>query len=292
MHTTVLGVVVPASVALIIAAFAWRRTRFAGIAGAIENGALGGLLGTFAYDLVRVPFHLSGKRVFAPVSAYGIWITDAAASSRFTEVAGWTYHFANGVSFGIMYALLMSERSWMWGVAWGLMLETIMLASPLAGIFSLSANYDAIAIAYAGHVAWGVPVGVLAQYHRDTREYLAKIPGMLKWSSLALAAAALVAPLFFPASIAHDKAVKRGELERDGDLLRPHWLRIRRGERIRIVNSAPDSAWIRIHEKDERIPSSQMREFQFDESGVHQVFVETTRRSRSSFVIVEPVEER
>ena len=77
-------------------------------------GAFAGLIGTFGYDLVRIPFMLMGSRIFVPINMYGMWISDSTISSEFTDTVGWLYHFSNGITFGIMYTLFMKGRSFWW----------------------------------------------------------------------------------------------------------------------------------------------------------------------------------
>ena len=60
-----------------------------GSALALTAGVVGGLLGTIGYDLFRVPFALSGLRVFAPIESYGVLLLGADTSSPLTDLAGW-----------------------------------------------------------------------------------------------------------------------------------------------------------------------------------------------------------
>ncbi len=67
MRTATLAAVVPCSLAL-FGVWAWgRRGPPGGIADRLAVGFVGGVLGTATYDLVRVPFHLAGQRIFAPI---------------------------------------------------------------------------------------------------------------------------------------------------------------------------------------------------------------------------------
>lgn len=51
----------------LIGAWIWgRRSGRESVATALAIGFAGGLLGTVGYDLIRVPMHLAGQRVFAP----------------------------------------------------------------------------------------------------------------------------------------------------------------------------------------------------------------------------------
>jgi hypothetical protein len=126
---------------------------------AITAGVVGGLLGTLGYDVFRIPFHAIGYRLLAPIDSYGVLLLDAPSSSALTGFAGWTYHFANGLGFGIAYAVVALGRRWYWGVAWAMVLETATIATPFAGTYAIAGKWHIIAIAYAAHVAYGVPLG-------------------------------------------------------------------------------------------------------------------------------------
>ncbi|MFE5587363.1 hypothetical protein [Kitasatospora sp. NPDC056531] len=137
-----------------------RRPRLGRLHRALVVGTVGGLIGTVGYDLVRVPFVLAGVRLFAPIDTYGVLALGAASSDPRTGLLGWAFHFSNGIGFGISYAVLASGRRWQWGLAWGLMIETLAVASPVAGVYALR-GAGLIAIAYAGHLAYGAPLGLL-----------------------------------------------------------------------------------------------------------------------------------
>jgi hypothetical protein len=128
----------------------------------IRVGAVAGVLGVVAYDVVRIPFALVGQRVFAPIETYGILIAGASSSSPLTSTLGWLYHLSNGVTFGIAYAALAARRPLLWGVAWALLLETVAVLSPFADRYGLSGQVVPIVIAYLAHVFYGWPLGRMA----------------------------------------------------------------------------------------------------------------------------------
>jgi hypothetical protein len=293
MPVGALWVALPCSAAL-VAVWLWAaRSGRRPLADALAIGFAGGLLGTLAYDVVRVPFHLAGQRIFAPISAYGVWIADAAASSRFTEVVGWAYHFSNGITFGVMYTIWVRGRHWGWAILWGLTLETIALASPFAEIFHLSGNYRAIGIAYLGHVAYGLPLGVLAQRWEATRDYLAALPGSVKWTAALMAAVALAGPLVTPELARRDARAVAGEFRVEGSGLNPDWLRLDKGGAVRVLNPEPARATVVVRQTGQAlsVEGGGRAEVTFDQPGVYQLFVQSAARTRSSFVIVEPVEQ-
>lgn len=130
---------------------------------AIVAGSLGGLIGTIGYDVFRIPFILGGLRLFAPIDSYGVLLTNAHASSGLTDFAGWTYHFTNGIMFGIAFAVVALGRKWPWAVLWGLVLETATIVTPFIDSYNLRGKWNLIVIAYLAHVAYGVPLGLVTQ---------------------------------------------------------------------------------------------------------------------------------
>jgi hypothetical protein len=294
MQRTSIFVALPAGVAL-VAIWWWNsKTRERKIADALEIGVVGGMLGTIAYDIARLPFALAGWRVFATISAFGIWLANAPASSRYTEVLGWSYHYVNGITFGIMYALFMANRHWAWAVLWGCLLETIALSSPFGPIFNLTGNYPAIAIAYFGHVGYGIPLGIVVEHWSKSIEIIATTPPVLRWTIAAIVAAALVGPIASSEQQGRDLARTADTFDVDGNLLNPGWLRIERGKQVVVRNhgTVPVSIEVKQSHIDANLPIGASMPLKFEKPGIYQVFVKTDARSHSSFVIVEPVEDR
>jgi hypothetical protein len=293
MQAVTLAVALPCCVVLagiwIWAARSGKAELFAGL----TIGFAGGFFGTVAYDVIRLPFHVAGQRVFAPIDAFGIWLADADTSSRFTEVIGWTYHYWNGIAFGLMYALFMRNRHWGWAIVWAFLLETIAVLSPFGRIFSLSGNYYAIGIAYLGHVAYGVPLGWLVYSWEKPHSYLTAQPFWMKWMIAIVVLVAVVGPLISGEKIRQDARTHKGAFRVSGSRLNPEWLRIERGGQIHVFNPEGESVSVRVKQTNvgAQIPAGRKEAFSFPGPGIYQLFVETGRRSQSSFVIVEPVEE-
>ena len=294
MRPVTLDALLPASLALVgIRVWASRSGRQY-LATALAIGCVAGLAASLAYDLARVPFHMMGQRIFAPISAYGVWIAESGRSSRFTESIGWAYHLSNGLTFAIMYALFMRHRHWAWAVLWACLLETLAILCPFGRIFSVRGNYPTVAIAYLGHVAYGIPLGLMVQKWDATRRYLAGVPPLLGWLVVLIAAAGILGPMVSPDWIAQDSRAADGEFRVEGIRLNPDWLRIGRGESIRITNGESGNVSIVVKGRPGAVAveSGAKRLVEFDRPGIYQVYVQTIRRSRSSFVIVEPVEAR
>lgn len=286
------GALFLACLPVLLLSYLWARRHDLESARALRLGCWGGLIGTIGYDVVRIPFHLSGFRVFAPIQAYGVWLLDADRSSAITDATGWAYHFSNGISFGVMYALWMGGRHWCWGILWGLTLEAIVLSTPFAGIFSLQGNYPGIAIAYAAHLAYGFPLGTIVYRWQDfDRRFSSLPPAMLAWGAILLAAFTFGS---IPGERPRDARSKAGQLQVDGSRLNPTWVRLPAVGTASFVNEGEQSVTLVFPGQNQQLelPARSTTTRNFDKTGIYQCFIKTDRRSISSFVMVEPVEAR
>lgn len=289
MPTALLYLYLPGIVFLLGVWWRGAEARYSPLREALAIGILAGLVATLAYDLARVPFLIFGQRVFMTINTYGVWISDAVQSSRFTDLIGWSYHFSNGIAFGILYALFMRGRHWGWAVLYACLLETIALSSPFRTIFSLSGNWQAIGILYLGHVFYGIPLGLICQHWEASRGWLNETTRPVKWGLVGLFGLALVHPVLVPDNVARDGRRSPGALTVEGRELNPDFVRIRTGGQIAVRNPSGVAASILVKNRGERVAvaAGGSASLRFPEPGIYQVLVETTRRSRSSFVIVE-----
>ena len=290
MSVTVPWAVLPACLGL--AAFWWLafRVNLHDIGVTLGIGIFGGLLSTFAYDLARLPFHLSGYLVFATNSTYGMWITGADAHSRATEIIGWLYHFSNGMAFALMYALFMRGRHWIWAVLYAFGLESIAVFSHFGQVFALAGNYGMISIAYLAHIAYGLPIGIMVYRWSASAQWMARRK-LLIGTIYALFFAAFLVPLTIPAKIERDRAVEPGAfLVRDTSLI-PYMRRIERGETLSFVNRGASDATVRIVSTGARhiVPAGGTTAISFPAAGIFQILVETDGPTHSSFVLAEPI---
>ena len=208
----------------------WPETR-----SAILAGALGGALGTVAYDLVRVPFvYLLGLQLLAPIDSYGVLLTGASTSSGLTMFAGWMYHFTNGIGFGIAYAVVASRRSWRWGIVWALFLESVAVFSPFAARYGLVSDgaiaWLPIALAYGAHLPYGAIVGVFGQRAPEvavTARGWVRAPVLVAIVAIGMVIAVLTRPLVPDADWDRGTAVAEGPSAVIlGGSLVPAWLRV------------------------------------------------------------------
>lgn len=214
----------------------------------IRVGAIGGLVGTLGYDLFRIPFAVAGQRLFAPIDSYGVLIADAAASSGMTATLGWLYHFSNGITFGIAYAVLAARRPWIWGVVWGLLLESVAVFSPFAVRYGIAGHVVPILTAYAAHVCYGYPLGRMVQ-RLDAVDAT-----LMRWGRRSVAVILVIAcvlvlgwqrpwaqtPTQAGAAAASTPSQPAAVVRRDR--FEPEWLRVRTGGCV-LIDNRSDQAY-------------------------------------------------
>ena len=221
---------VPASVLLAVVAvrLARRPDRDPYLRRALVAGAVGGLLGTLGYDVFRIPFVVGGLRLFAPIDSYGVLLLDAAGSSATSGFAGWSYHFANGIGFGIAYAAVALGRKWPFAVLWGLVLETATILTPFADSYAIAGEWDLIAIAYAAHLAYGIPLGIIVQRAVGWQELRRPLP-VPAWALLTATAIGLAAWLQPTGEV-----MRSAEITITDGRFSPEWVRVAPGTCARI----------------------------------------------------------
>lgn len=128
-------------------------------------GLVGGFLATLAYDGTRALLQVSrivDYNGFKAINIFGSWISGQPETTFEAALAGWIYHFWNGISFGIFYALIFGRRPWPYGVAYGALMEAGML-----GLFPLflrvTNRVDFIALSVIGHLVYGAVLGRIVQ---------------------------------------------------------------------------------------------------------------------------------
>ena len=284
-------VTVPALV-LLAMAIGWltRGGRRPDLAVLVSTGLVGGLLGTIGYDLVRVPFALGGLRLLAPIDSYGLLIAGAEGSDGWTGLAGWAFHFTNGICFGIAFAVMAPRRNvvW-WAVAWAMVLETATIATPFFERYGLAGKPWLVVIAYGAHVAYGVPLGLLCRDPASTYRKLGEIVPRAALVSLAVTALALVAwhrPWTTPADIRDGEAVAPGPsaVVRDSDFS-PLWLRVAEGSCVQLRND--DDERHSIDKPKTVLEPGAVTEVCIDGDGVHRLKIDGEARS-GGFVLVDP----
>src|SRR5262249_34448175 len=130
----------------------------------ILEGLWAGALATVVYDVVRIPIVHAGVPVFKAISYFGTVFLNQERPTLASEVVGWAYHLSNGVSFGLMYTAIAQRRRVWTAVAWGMLLEVMMLLTPYAEIFGYQRDARFLAITLSSHAAYGLTLWGGLQY--------------------------------------------------------------------------------------------------------------------------------
>jgi hypothetical protein len=122
----------------------------------IRGGLWAGCLATLVYDVVRIPIVHAGIPVFKAISYFGTVLLAVDRPTPLSDLAGWSYHASNGVSFGLMYAALVTRPGPITAVLWGLSLEAAMLMTPYAEVFGYQRDARFMAITIGSHACYGL----------------------------------------------------------------------------------------------------------------------------------------
>jgi len=209
----------------------------------IRIGAIGGVAGIIGYDVVRIPLVLIGQRVLAPIDSYGLMINGGHMASPWSNTFGWLFHLSNGVTFGVIYAVVAARRHWGWGVLWGVALETTVVFSPFLERYGLAGKYGTIALAYSAHVAFGYPLGLVVQHFDRVQEELRSVFRRPATVIVGLAVMAIVV-WHHPWSQSAARREATAASTRTGwpsvvverDRFTPEWVRVNPGGCLHVVN--------------------------------------------------------
>jgi hypothetical protein len=139
----------------------------------LKVGLVGGIVATIGYDIVRLLLMqtlLFDFDSFKSILIFGMWITRTPTSTPQSFIAGWTYHYWNGISFGIMYMMAFARRHWLVGVVYGMLMEAAMI-----GVFPMFLHIYSpvgfVTVSMAGHAVYGAIIGRAGQrYARSWAE--------------------------------------------------------------------------------------------------------------------------
>ena len=169
MAFTVPVIVLPATVLLggMTLYYARRFGALHAFSRTVTAGAAWGLLATLAYDAIRPLLKLIFRFDFNPYRAipiFGELMTGLPQATVQAQLAGWTYHFWNGISFGVIFALMRPRGGIAWGWAWAMLLQGLMMIAYPRFLAVRLADPGFLAAGIVGHSLWGVVLG--AGLHR------------------------------------------------------------------------------------------------------------------------------
>ena len=180
MQTFTIRILLPATIVLVGLAY-WDRARGDGrLWRGFVIGSIAGFAAAIAYDVFRLPFVFSRQwglsGIVPPMPLFKVFprfgamilgqVVEQPEYSLAAHVVGWTYHFSNGVTFGIMYLALIGDgrrRAWWWGIVLAMGLELAMLFTPYPGTFGIQVTGLFVVVTLSAHLIFGVMLGVLSR---------------------------------------------------------------------------------------------------------------------------------
>lgn len=186
MRAFAIWILTPATLALIVLAALDRSWGDRRLYRAVLMGAVAGLLAAVAYDIFRLPFvfarawHIDALvpplNLFKVFPRFGAMLLgqplEQPTYSLTAQLLGWTYHFSNGLTFGVMYLALIGDprrRHWLWAVTFATGLELAMLFTPYPRIFGIHITPMFIAATLAAHLIFGIVLGLAVRQLVNTR---------------------------------------------------------------------------------------------------------------------------
>jgi len=190
-YATYRDVVILPSIIVIFAIGILSRNKFPQITKRIFVGMSAGAVASFALEAIRIPGYMVTKWIpmDSMISLPGLLLTEKISSlSEVKQVimqsgvtmnlyhapldafmAGALWHFWNGATFGIVYALIIGKGRWWYGMIWAFIIEIGMMLAPylimMKGPFGIEHmdGYNIFVITLIAHLAFGAVLGILVQ---------------------------------------------------------------------------------------------------------------------------------
>jgi hypothetical protein len=167
-HDLALVLILPAAVLLALTVVVMATWGHSSLPGLVLTGAIAGAVATVALEAVRYPGFRLGFMPGNLPQLMGVLLLDrfAQGPSPASNLVGFAYHFWNGASFGIVFALLAVGRSRWWAVPYGVAVGVGFLTSPVVlalgvGPFGRDFGWHFAATVLTAHVAFGLALAVL-----------------------------------------------------------------------------------------------------------------------------------
>jgi len=161
MNVMGLWLLLPA-IAVLLITFLFAQARgYVRLVNRVLAGAVAGIVATMGLEVVRMySFHHGGMPGDLP-RLMGVLLTDQfmMGPSPFSDFLGYAYHYWNGASFGIIFAVFLGRKTVFWGVAYGVIIGTVFLMSPpvdALGIGFMGKEMPTMPLTvYIAHLAYG-----------------------------------------------------------------------------------------------------------------------------------------
>ncbi len=179
------------SVVIIFAIGILARSKFPRLTNRLFIGMAAGTMASFVLEAIRIPAYMFAKWMPMDnmISLPGLLLTEKIiVLSQAKQVimqsgvpmnlysapldaflVGGLWHFWNGATFGIIYALLIGKGKWWYGVIWAIIIEMVMMIAPyliiMVGPFGTQYKdgYNIFIITVIAHVTFGAILGIIVQ---------------------------------------------------------------------------------------------------------------------------------
>jgi len=179
------------------------RSKFPRLSNRLFVGMAAGGLATFVLEAFRIPGYMIIKwmPMDSMISLPGLFLTEKISSlSEVKQVimqsgvtmnlyhapldafmAGALWHFWNGATFGIIYALVIGKGKWWYGMIWAFIIEIGMMLAPylilMKGPFGIEHmdGYNIFTITLLAHLAFGALLGMLVQKWKKGSESIVNL---------------------------------------------------------------------------------------------------------------------
>ena len=184
------AIIIPSVIAVFGIAILARK-KLPRLSNRIFVGMGAGVIATFVLEAFRIPGYMVTKWIpmDSMISLPGLFLTGKITSlSEIKQVimqsgvpmnlyhapldalfAGGLWHFWNGATFGIIFALIIGKGKWWYGFIWAFIIEIGMMLAPyliiMKGPFGIEHmdGYNIFAITLIAHLAFGAVLGILVQ---------------------------------------------------------------------------------------------------------------------------------
>lgn len=161
------------SIVILIGIIIYSRERYPDLFRRIIIGLGVGALATVGLDFFRQMGVLNGWLPGETPVMFGKMATGSRSLALYYPV-GFFIHFLNGADFGLIYTFVWGKgrnytRAILWAVVWLLTMELGMMVGPpmgpMVGLFGINYAWPQLfLLTLAAHIAFGVILGILAQY--------------------------------------------------------------------------------------------------------------------------------
>ena len=190
-YATYRDIVIIPSVVAIFAIGILSRSKFPRITNRLFIGMAAGAVASFALEAIRIPGYMFAKwlPMDSMISLPGLLLTEKITSLGEVKqvimqsgvamnlyhapldvfMVGALWHFWNGATFGIIYALIIGKGRWWYGMIWAFIIEIGMMLAPylimMKGPFGIEHmdGYNIFVITLIAHLAFGAVLGILVQ---------------------------------------------------------------------------------------------------------------------------------